>query len=603
MNATPSRILVLSSRPDIVDDVANAARSLEPSPIVRGLFGRTLAVDAADLILVDVAEPKATTSYLRRRFGSDPSLVALIDGAWVAQLGSTLAGDWSDYLFYPLNQAELGLVWRRHATRAESPDLSLDVDEDGQLRVAIPADVTYQRPVVERIVEACRHLGDLDSEAAFRLRVALGEAVANAILYGSEDRPGAVVRITANIATDGLRVSVRDEGDGFDPTAIPDPTAERGIARSHGRGLFLLHQLSDDVAFNEVGNRVTLLFRTAVDPLYRARAWLPPFAELTGLDFRLDRLEEGGATCVFDTREGEGDGREGPRDRVLHIGEDERLRLEFTASSDDGASSPAATLLTRWLEVVAEGEAARDRLVERRMRRARVLAELENARDLQLRLLPAPAAFSDLGDVAARCEPALSLGGDFYYLNRLPGSRLGVMLGDVSSHGPSAALIMALTLSAVAVVTSVEPRPAAALDAMHGQLLQALESTEMYMTLFYGVLDTRARTLTYANAGHPYAYRIRASDVERLDALDPPVGMLDASNYHERSVAWGSDDTLLAFTDGLAELRDPLDESSSTVRALIASGEATPERLVEALFAGTDDEMHLDDRTAVAARL
>ena len=52
--------------------------------------------------------------------------------------------------------------------------------------------------------------------------------------------------------------------------------------------------------------------------------------------------------------------------------------------------------------------------------------------------------------VAARCDPALSLGGDFYFLARLPKGRLGVMLGDVSSHGPSAALIMARTLSAVA---------------------------------------------------------------------------------------------------------------------------------------------------------
>lgn len=599
-HAAPARILVLSSRPDILSDVGEAAQSLDPVPMVRGLFGRTLSIEEGDLIIVDVAEPRATASYLRRRFGEHPVLVALIEGAWVKKLGATLADDWDDYLFYPLNLNELGLVWRRHTVPAEALDLTLDVDELGRLHAVIPSDGAYQRPVVDRVVEACRHLADLDGASSFRLRVALAEAVANAILYGSGDRDGAIVRITAAVESDGLRVSVTDEGDGFDPTRVPDPTGPEGIGRSRGRGLFLLRELSDAVEFNEVGNEVSLIFRGAVDPLVRIEPWLQPFADLTGLDFRLDRMREGASTCVFDAS---GSNR-AARDHVVAIGPDGLLRLEYSgAGPDDSAGpEPAAALLAGWLEAIAESEESKERLIERRTRRARMVAELESARDLQLRLLPAPGEFSDLATVAARCEPALSLGGDFYHLARLPDSRLGLMIGDVSSHGPSAALIMALTLSAAAVATASTSGPAATLDALHGQLLSALESTEMYMTLFYAVLDRKGESLTFANAGHPYAYRLAEDGVERLPALDPPIGVVVVTKHQEREIAWRPTDTLLAFTDGLAELRDPLDESSSVIRTSMTSGALDPAQLVEALFAGTDDEMRLDDRTAIAAK-
>ena len=302
-----ARIVVLSSRPDMLEAVTQAAVEIRPSPEVRGLFGRALTVLPTDLVLVDVAEPRATMPYLRRRFGPEPALVALIEGAWIDRLGSALAGDWTDYLFYPLNAAELGLVWQKHSAPSEAPELSVDVDESGRIRVVFPSKVSYQRAVVERVVVACRHLADLDGETAFRLRVALGEAVANAILYGSGDRDGAVVRISAAAHQDGLRVRVSDEGRGFDPDAVPEPISDDGIARPRGRGLFLLRQLSDGVAFNRRGNEVTLSFRGAPDPLVRIGPLLRRFADVTGLRFRLDRLFEDGTQVLFDSWAEEGE--------------------------------------------------------------------------------------------------------------------------------------------------------------------------------------------------------------------------------------------------------------------------------------------------------
>ena len=599
-DGAPARILVLSSRPDMLQAVADAAAEIDPSPEVRGLFGRPLTVLPTDLVLVDVAEPRATMPYLRRRFGPAPALVALIEGAWIDRLGYALAEDWTDYLFYPLNADELGLVWQKHTSPAEAPDLNVDVDESGRIRVVFPSSVRYQRAVVERVVVACRHLADLDGETAFRLRVTLGEAVANAILYGRGERPGAVVRVSAKAGMDGLRVKVSDEGSGFDPDAVPDPISRDGIARSRGRGLFLLKQLADGVAFNETGNRVTLSFRGAPDPLVRIEPLLRRFADVTGLRFRLDRLFEDGSQVLFDSWEDD-EGSSSPSEvrETWPLGDTGRLRLVHEPAS---RSDAAASLLSGWLSAVAEGEQSRERLLARRLRRERVLAELEIARDLQLRLLPPPEDFRDLGRVAARCDPALSLGGDFYYLVRLADGCLGVMLGDVSSHGPSAALIMARTLSAVAVATGIEAEPAAALDAMHGQLRAALSSTEMYMTLFYGVIDPGRRELRYANAGHPYAYLLGSDGIRRLAALDPPVGVAPLRPYRQARLPCAGE-TLLAFTDGLAELSDPLETPEARVRRRIDRGDLDPEVLVAALFADSDDEMRLDDRTAVAASL
>ncbi|HEX9108289.1 MAG TPA: GAF domain-containing protein, partial [Longimicrobiales bacterium] len=78
------------------------------------------------------------------------------------------------------------------------------------------------------------------------------------------------------------------------------------------------------------------------------------------------------------------------------------------------------------------------RLVQESLSQERLMRELELAHDLQLKLLPDTSTFDGVADAAARCVPAESVGGDFYHLFRLTGDRLGVMIGDVSSHGFSA---------------------------------------------------------------------------------------------------------------------------------------------------------------------
>jgi sigma-B regulation protein RsbU (phosphoserine phosphatase) len=247
------------------------------------------------------------------------------------------------------------------------------------------------------------------------------------------------------------------------------------------------------------------------------------------------------------------------------------------------------------------------RLLNENVERERMLVELALAHDLQLKLLPEPDDFRHLADIAARCAPADSVGGDFYHILRLPGDRLGVMLGDVSSHGYSAGLIMALTMSAASLVAREHADPAEALSGIHRELVRKLESTEMYMTVCYVVLDPARGSLRYANAGHPHAWRIRDGDTVRLEALNPPLGIAEFDRYESRELPWeAGTDTLLLFTDGLSEcLRTGQMWSDDVLtRVVLQASTASAGEILDRLFelACVPDEEAVDDRTAVVVK-
>ena len=159
------------------------------------------------------------------------------------------------------------------------------------------------------------------------------------------------------------------------------------------------------------------------------------------------------------------------------------------------ASRPATASSSRPIANQIGAAIENVRLAERDRQQQRVRRELELAHDLQLRLLPSPAVLYGEAKVAARCTPVDSVGGDFYTFSRLGQGRVGVMLGDVSSHGFGAALVMALVLSAAGIHVETIGSPEATLDALLDSVGDELRSAEMYFTVFYGVLDRRAGTL------------------------------------------------------------------------------------------------------------
>ncbi|MEJ2216597.1 MAG: SpoIIE family protein phosphatase [Gemmatimonadota bacterium] len=249
------------------------------------------------------------------------------------------------------------------------------------------------------------------------------------------------------------------------------------------------------------------------------------------------------------------------------------------------------------------------RLVQQSLRRERVEHEMELAHDLQLKLLPDTGQFAGTAKVAARCAPAESVGGDFYNLFHLSGGRLGVVIGDVSSHGFSAALIMALTMSAIAIYAQESDPPGEVLRRVHAALIDELESTEMYLSLVYAIIDPDAGRMSYANAGHPHAFRVAGDgEVHRLESTSPPLGTAPVP-VTEGSTEWkNGEDLLVLFTDGLSDAfpggfgimgeRALLDE-------VVRRRTWQPRRILAWLFAETENaELNIppDDRSAVLVR-
>ena len=230
------------------------------------------------------------------------------------------------------------------------------------------------------------------------------------------------------------------------------------------------------------------------------------------------------------------------------------------------------------------------RLVVRDLQQQRLRRELELAHDLQLKLMPSPSVLGTDAEVAARCVPAESVGGDFYTFNRFGRGRVGVMLGDVSSHGFAAALVMAMVIAAAGIHAAGSATPDETLERLLESIAEDLATTEMFLTVFYGVLDPRAAQLSYASAGHPHAWRIPPSGpAERLDATAPPLGLAARGNIELAQVPWQMGQDLLCLcTDGLVDARDPDGEAFGEARLLAgvtSRRKLAPEAIVSALIA------------------
>ncbi|HYD51391.1 MAG TPA: GAF domain-containing SpoIIE family protein phosphatase [Gemmatimonadaceae bacterium] len=250
------------------------------------------------------------------------------------------------------------------------------------------------------------------------------------------------------------------------------------------------------------------------------------------------------------------------------------------------------------------------RLVRLNVDRQRLAREMQLAHELQMRLLPNTSALQPVAQVAARVVPADSVGGDFYNLFRLDHARAGVMVGDVSGHGYPAALIMALTMSASAIHAQQVDDPGETMQALLESLHDELDTTEMFMSLLYAVIDRDARTLRYANAGHPHAFVVRASgEIERLPATDPPLGMVPTAPSTQHTEFDPAGDVLLLFTDGVSDARDEADErlGEGPVLDAVLRHRAEPvDRILERIFDVVDshaqDARRRDDLTVVVLR-
>ncbi|MDE3057282.1 MAG: ATP-binding protein [Bacteroidota bacterium] len=114
---------------------------------------------------------------------------------------------------------------------------------------------------VETFLRKVKKAERLSNEKYHRLLVVVTEAVNNSITHGNKRNPAHKVHVVCTTQKGVLTVKVRDEGEGFDPRALPDPLHPENLLRESGRGVFLMKQMMDSVSYNETGNEVTMTLR------------------------------------------------------------------------------------------------------------------------------------------------------------------------------------------------------------------------------------------------------------------------------------------------------------------------------------------------------
>jgi PAS domain S-box-containing protein len=240
-------------------------------------------------------------------------------------------------------------------------------------------------------------------------------------------------------------------------------------------------------------------------------------------------------------------------------------------------------------------ETIRDITERRQMeeRLARSSAELHIAAEIQRSFLPEVIPQLTGFDIAAKSVMAKEVGGDFFdvipfEVMPLETGTLGVLIADVSGKGVASALFMALSRIVVRV-TALWNRDAAKTIESANDIIAQDSKAGMFVTLFYGILSEKDRTMTYVNAGHnpPIVYRSRDGSMEELGRTGIILGALEDQEYSSRSIGIGPGDVVVLYTDGVTEAADETGEmfGEEKLKAIIRenSGSSSSEILAKIL--------------------
>lgn len=260
---------------------------------------------------------------------------------------------------------------------------------------------------------------------------------------------------------------------------------------------------------------------------------------------------------------------------------------------------------------VASSELARrKRLVRKRrlfrLRHDRLVRELVLAQEVQRSMLPT--RLPEVGSI--RCGASLRacehLAGDFYDVFRLDQDRIGVFLGDVMGHGAAAALLSVYAMQRM-IVKRIEGHsyeiypPSRVLGQLNVDLLAAAFPGEPFVTLVYGILDTKRLTWSYCSAAHPPVWLLRgAQPPQALETSGPPLGVFEA-DFMTCEIQLEPGDRLVLWSDGVDTLTWPGigDKSPGLLELLVNQPDADPQELVTAAIERSQPLPGLSDDVAL----
>ena len=231
--------------------------------------------------------------------------------------------------------------------------------------------------------------------------------------------------------------------------------------------------------------------------------------------------------------------------------------------------------------------------------------DLQAAAKIQASLLPLAAPSTRNARFAWAFRPCEYIAGDIFNIFQIDEHRLGIYLLDVSGHGVPAAM-QAVALSRllapasdltpegmkISVLNGVSPLAPQVVAAALNERFQMDDETGQYFTMIYGVLDTQALRFDYVNAGHPQPLLVTAAGHAALEpAIDPPIGMIPALEFHQQTMQLSRHDRLFLYTDGLVEAQNSRKEflGSRLLDLAAAARDQSLEHQVSGVMTQLDD--------------
>lgn len=240
----------------------------------------------------------------------------------------------------------------------------------------------------------------------------------------------------------------------------------------------------------------------------------------------------------------------------------------------------------------------------------RMTKELEIGKGIQQSFLPESNPEIPGIDIAAFNIPALEVGGDFYDFIPITEDRWGLVIADVSGKGVPAALFMVISRTLIRAHTTSNRTAVEAVTEANRMICEGSKSC-MFVTLFYAILDSKKKTLTYVNAGHnpPLMFRGGSVDIALLKAKGIALGVIEEVELEEVEIELTDDDIVVLYTDGVTEAINEKEEAFGEKRLInvIQENRGLPvgdiiDRIRDEVIAFAGDQPQFDDITLMALR-